>query len=231
MNIELVILDFDGTIGDTNEVITETMLGTMAELGLEPRSREACNATIGLPLAECFRVLYPELPDNRIECCAETYRRLFVNNRRRSRTTLFPHVKETLKRLKSSGIQIAIASSRRHESLEMMVDEVGIREYVSFLIGTDEVEHPKPEPDMVLKTLAHFGVDAARALVVGDAPYDILMGKSAGCRTCAVTYGNGSLDELRAAGPDQLIDNFADILQIPNSVDVHDFHKSAPPEF
>jgi phosphoglycolate phosphatase-like HAD superfamily hydrolase len=40
------------------------------------------------------------------------------------------------------------------------------------------------------------------------------MGKSAGCRTCAVTYGNGSLDELRAAEPDRLIDNFADILRL-----------------
>lgn len=214
MNIELVILDFDGTIGDTNEVIIETLLGTMAELGLEPRSREACNATIGLPLAECFRMLYPDLSEEHIEYCAETYRKLFVNNRQRSRTTLFPHVKETLERLKSSGIRIAIASSRRHESLEVMVDEVGIREYVSFLIGTDEVEHPKPEPEMVLKTLAYFGVDAARTLVVGDAPYDILMGKSAGCHTCAVTYGNGSLDELRAAGADRLTDNFADILQL-----------------
>ena len=71
LNCKLVILDFDGTVGDTNELIIGTMLATMAELGLERRSREACNATIGLPLAQCFRVLYPGLPDDRIEACAD----------------------------------------------------------------------------------------------------------------------------------------------------------------
>ena len=52
------------------------------------------------------------------------------------------------------------------------------------------------------------------ALVVGDAPYDILMGRNAGARTCAVTYGNGKRQELQAAGADYLIDRFADLLTI-----------------
>ena len=52
------------------------------------------------------------------------------------------------------------------------------------------------------------------ALVVGDAPYDILMGRNAGARTCAVTYGNGKRQELQAAGADYLIDCFADLLTI-----------------
>ena len=49
---------------------------------------------------------------------------------------------------------------------------------------------------------------------MGDAPYDILMGRNAGARTCAVTYGNGKRQELQAARADYLIDRFADLLTI-----------------
>lgn len=212
MDIRLVILDFDGTVGDTNELITGTMLAAIAELGLESRTHEECSLTIGLPLAACFRQLYPGLSDSQAERCAETYRKIFKENFGKIETALFPHVEETLRRLKGQDVRLAIASSRRHASLQLMVDTVGIREYVDFIIGTDEVEHPKPAADLARKALAHFGIRPENALVVGDAPYDILMGRRAGCRTCGVTYGNGTPEELRAAGADRLVDDFARIL-------------------
>lgn len=43
---------------------------------------------------------------------------------------------------------------------------------------------------------------------VGDADVDIMMGNAAGCKTCAVTYGNGSITSLEAAHPDYIIDDF-----------------------
>ena len=42
--------------------------------------------------------------------------------------------------------------------------------------------------------------------------YDIEMGRNAGARTCAVTYGNGTYDELSTA--DYIIDDFAALLDI-----------------
>ena len=52
------------------------------------------------------------------------------------------------------------------------------------------------------------------ALMVGDANYDILMGRAAGCRTCGVTYGNQSASALRDAGADYLIDDFIELVNI-----------------
>jgi phosphoglycolate phosphatase-like HAD superfamily hydrolase len=52
------------------------------------------------------------------------------------------------------------------------------------------------------------------ALVVGDANYDILMGRAAGCRTCGVTYGNQSAADLREAGADYLINDFSEIISL-----------------
>ena len=59
MSIKLIIFDFDGTLGDTRRNIVTTMQMTIKELGLQSRTEAECAATIGLPLAGCFRTLFP----------------------------------------------------------------------------------------------------------------------------------------------------------------------------
>ncbi|MBR5347800.1 MAG: HAD family hydrolase [Lachnospiraceae bacterium] len=54
----------------------------------------------------------------------------------------------------------------------------------------------------------------AEVLVVGDMPFDILMGSRAGVKTCGVTYGNATADELWEAGADYVIDDMKDLADI-----------------
>lgn len=91
---------------------------------------------------------------------------------------------------------------------------MGLAEYVSLVIGAEDVTHAKPQPEPVLKTLSHFSLNAADALVVGDMHYDILMGKNAGAKTCGVTYGNGTRQQLADSGADYIIDDFAQLLNV-----------------
>lgn len=58
-----IILDFDGTLGDTASVIIQTMQATIKELNLPARSDEECAAMIGLRLIEIPAVLFPECGD------------------------------------------------------------------------------------------------------------------------------------------------------------------------
>ena len=92
----LIIFDFDGTLGDTRRNIVTTMQMTIAELHLPNRSEEECAATIGLPLAECFRTLFPDIQEELIPQCAETYRRFFTENLKAIQPEAFPGVVETL---------------------------------------------------------------------------------------------------------------------------------------
>ena len=56
--------------------------------------------------------------------------------------------------------------------------------------------------------MGSLGIEGSQTLVVGDTIYDLQMGAAAGCRTCGVTYGNQSRQQLLAAHPDHLIDTF-----------------------
>ena len=203
----LVILDFDGTLADTQPIIVASLQRTLEELHLPPRTDAECAAIIGLPLAECFATLCG-VDSATAGRCAEVYRRVFDELNTDGAVTLFPHVLETLKALHDKGLQLAICSSRGRPTLEGFVRDFHLEPYVKMVVSASDVQHHKPHPEPVQIILDKLGIPAEETLVVGDASYDILMGRAAGCRTCGVTYGNQSAAQLRAAGADHLIDRF-----------------------
>ena len=202
--IRLVIFDFDGTLGDSQKLITDTMLATIERLNLPMRSREECARTIGLPLKECFSSIIP-MSNEQAEECAKVYSEIFNVKNVPGVVKAFPGVVETLERLSSQGIMMSIASSRSHRTLAKLMDELDLSKYITYLIAADDVVDKKPAAESVLKTLRHFNVEAHETLVVGDAEFDILMGRNAGTHTCGVTYGNGSRESLEAAGAEWIV--------------------------
>ena len=210
--IRLIIFDFDGTLGDTRRNILLTMRQTLEELSLPVACEEECAATIGLPLRDCFLQLFPDLSDELADRCAATYRRIFDINKKQLVPALFPHVRETLAELYARGYILTVASSRSSASLREFLSDMGVINFISLILGADDVARAKPDPEPVLQTLRTLKIPASETLVVGDMPVDILMGARAGARTCAVTYGNASAADLRAAGADVLIDDFAQLL-------------------
>ena len=202
--IRLVIFDFDGTLGDSQKLITDTMLATIERLNLPMRSREECARTIGLPLKECFSSIIP-MSDEQAEECAKVYSEIFNVKNVPGVVKAFPGVVETLERLSSQGILMSIASSRSHRTLAKLMDELDLSKYITYLIAADDVVEKKPAAESVLKTLRHFNVEAHETLVVGDTEFDILMGRNAGTHTCGVTYGNGSKESLEAAKAEWIV--------------------------
>jgi HAD superfamily hydrolase (TIGR01509 family) len=204
--MRLYIFDFDGTLGDSRGLIVKTMMDTFDKMGIQRPSTEACIATIGLPLDQCFAVS-AHLDAKQSEACAEVYRKIFKINNVPGAVKPFPGVIETLKRLHTEGNTLAIASSRRHESLDGLVADFGITDLFSAIVGADDVVNAKPDPEPVNLILSRLHFEPQQAIVIGDAPYDILMGRNAGTKTCAVTWGNGTREELLAAKPDAIIDH------------------------
>ena len=208
---KILILDFDGTLGDTVGVIVQTMQATIRELGLPARTDRECASMIGLRLVDIPSVLFPEC-DLDGEVYAQTYRRLFHIYDIEGAVVLYPNVIETLTELKNRGYVLTIASSRSRASLNNYINDLGISPIISYVLGADDVVEGKPNPEPVIRTLEHFGFKPEEAIVVGDTVFDVEMGLNAGTKTCGVTYGNGSRESISAA--DWIIDDFAQLLEI-----------------
>lgn len=210
---ELVIFDFDGTLGDTRQKIVAMLQRVMRERGLPVAPDDACSATIGIPLTEAFLQLFPDMTEAEAEACTETYRVLFERYRKQLVPDLFPHVREVLSELQRRKVRMSIASSRTSASLWAFLGDMGLDGYFEYVIGAQDCAAHKPSPIPVLMTLEKLHVNAENALIVGDMPVDILMGRNAGCRTVAVTYGNSNRADLVEAGADYVIDDIAELLQ------------------
>lgn len=198
-SIDTLVFDFDGTLADTTEGILKTMEATLERMGLPAAEPSRVQQAIGLPLAGSLRAA--GIPEDRIGEGVDTYHELFYEVAPKH-ISIYPGVKEGLDRLAALGFRMAIATSRSEHSLVMLLEEHGIRQHFEVLGTVDCVTHPKPAPDLVLWVLERMGSAPEHAMVIGDTTYDIAMGSAAGCRTCAVSYGNHSVDMLRTASPD-----------------------------
>ena len=212
MDIKLAIFDFDGTIMDTREAIVLAKQETMRQMGLPVADEQACAGTIGLSGKIGFQKLFPELSDEMLELCMQNYRRAFDDIKEKVPPTLFPGVIDTLDKLKEQGIMLTIATSRNGKSLREFLDQMKIAKYFSYLVAAEDTSLLKPNPEPVIKTLKDLSYSPEQALVIGDMPYDIQMGKSAGVYTCGVTYGNSDRNELREAGADFIIDSISELI-------------------
>ena len=208
---KIIILDFDGTLGDTTAIIVKTMLGTIKELNLPSRTEQECAAMIGLRLTEVPPILFPECnldPD----LYALTYRRLFNEYNVEGAVELYPNVIETLTALKERGLVLTIASSRSNASLIAYIENLGLSHLISYVLGGNDVQEGKPHPEAVIRTIQKFGFQPDEAIVVGDTVFDIHMGLNAGTLTCGVTYGNGTRKSL--ADAIWVIDDFSELLKL-----------------
>ncbi len=222
--MKYIIFDFDGTIGDSQSLIVKTLQDTMRARKLEVKSDEACAKTIGLRLDEAFVSLFGMSAEEGMECAA-TYREIFLDNKKTMIVQPFPHVIDTLRELHRRGYILGMASSRNHCSLDGYVHQMQLEDIFSSIVAGDDVEHVKPAPDMVFKALGEMlgmknpvtSVEAekfkdilAETLVVGDMNFDVDMAHHAGCKACAVTYGNGTREQLASA--EFIIDDFVELL-------------------
>ncbi len=209
----MYIFDFDGTLMDTSAVILATIKATIEQMHLPERTDEQCRSIIGIRTDEAARYLYPELEVSN-EDFARNFRANYLKIKATTREHPYPGVLDTLSELRRRGQKLAIASSRREDSLHDYLRELGIDSWFAVVVGAESVKHGKPDPEPVLQILQRLQCPGEQALVVGDANVDIEMGNRAGCLTCAVTYGNGSEAALRAARPNFIISNFPEILNI-----------------
>ncbi|RDI53407.1 HAD family hydrolase [Nocardia mexicana] len=213
-----LLFDLDGTLLDTPRAIAEQMsLAVEAVTGVRPEV-EAARALIGAPLERMAGSLSGTDPDSPTAQAISAdyvtrYRDLIVP---KAADLLFSGVRGGLERLARNGFALAVVTSKKHHSAELILDAAGIRELFEAVVGEDDVDHPKPHRDSADAALAALGLEAAGpgGAVVGDTAADIGLGSAIGTFTVGVTYGVYSTYQITAAAPDSVAHTFDDVTRI-----------------
>jgi HAD superfamily hydrolase (TIGR01509 family) len=120
-----------------------------------------------------------------------------------------PGARELLIELRRRGHTIVLCSSAKESELMHYLDLLDARGLADGWTSAADVEHTKPDPDLV-----HAGLEKAgqkQGVLIGDSPWDCLAAKGAGVPTVAVLTGGFSEEELRKAGAVAVFESIHDL--------------------
>ena len=112
--------------------------------------------------------------------------------------------------LRDAGYRLAVATGKSRRGLQRALAGHGWLDYFEVTRCADETAS-KPDPRMLQEILAHCGMTAEQAVMVGDSPFDLRMAHRAGMDCVAVGYGAQPLAELLKESPKLAIERFEEL--------------------
>jgi HAD superfamily hydrolase (TIGR01509 family) len=91
-----------------------------------------------------------------------------------------------LKKLKSEGYSICVASNSIRETVKMMLLRKGFLEYVDFFYSNQDVNKPKPSSEIYLRCMLKAGVSPKETLILEDSHIGRKAALSSGAHLCPV---------------------------------------------
>jgi len=197
--IRAVLSDMDGTLFDSEYFYMSGTVDQMRQYGYTGEEKEIYRI-LGTDMEGTYRILY-ELLEGKVP-----YETIVKNNEYYFgtlhpidyRAIMFEDVPEGLKWLKSDGLKLAVCSSSPKETIRESLKAMGILEYFDYIVSSDEVDQPKPAPDVYLRAAEMLGVKREECIVYEDAAMGIEAGKRAGMITIARKDDRFGQDQTKA---------------------------------
>ncbi|MDA8336277.1 MAG: HAD-IA family hydrolase [Peptococcaceae bacterium] len=203
MELSVVLFDLDGTLTDSVPLIVHTYEIVFRELGLVWQP-VAVTGMIGLPLRSIARTFAGERDREFLSLYQQHYLR---DHDRLMRS--FPWTENLLDSL--GGLRLGVVTSKGRGGTDRTLSFTGLASRFEVVVTAEDTPTHKPDPGPVLFALEAVGVQAEAAAYVGDSPFDIQAGRSAGTLTAGVTWGASPGARLADSGADAVFDHWRDL--------------------
>jgi len=206
-----ILFDVDGTLIDSSYIHTISWWGAFRQHGYD------------IPMASIHhfvgmggdRLVDSLLPDDRDKSLdpevMASHAALYASHWPALRR--FDGARELLAQCHAAGLAVALASSARNQDLQVMKSILDADAYIDGATSANDAEESKPAPDILVAALEAIGVDAADAVFVGDAVWDMEAAAALGIPAIGVTCGGVSAAELRDAGAVEVFEGPRDLLE------------------
>src|SRR5271155_1722029 len=212
MTTTTILCDLDGTLVDSREDIAIAFQHAWrAVVGGIPPGASAIAQHIGKPLAKMVSELGGMLSPPLLSIFQTTYGHIYASQAA-CLTQPYPGVILTLQAL--SSFTLGVVTTKESWQADIVLRRLALIPFFQHVQGGSPGLRLKPAPDTILAALAALHCAPENALMVGDTPADVLAGKAAGTKTCAVTYGFGTREALLQCAPDHVIDSFGELVDL-----------------
>jgi pyrophosphatase PpaX len=198
----VVLFDLDGTVVDSGAIILASMRhATRQVLGIEASDAELLAAVGGPGLEAQMAAFAPDRVDELV--------RVYRAHNIPLHDDLQPceGMEDVIVRLHQDGVRLGVVTAKRRDTAELAFTKLQVGHLVDVLVGGDETERHKPDPDPLLLAARRLGVDPIDCAYVGDSPFDIRAAKAAHMYSVAVTWGRiHDREKLEAEEPSAIAD-------------------------
>ncbi|MEM6667426.1 MAG: HAD-IA family hydrolase [Pseudomonadota bacterium] len=205
----LVIFDCDGTLVDSQAIITTAMERAFEAVGETPPERAETLGIVGLSLPVAMVRLAPAADDRTRTRLVDAYKQAFVALRSDAafHEPLYPGARTVLDALAADpGVTVAMATGKSRRGVDAVLDHHSLHGIFASLHCADDGPS-KPHPHMVHAAMENALAEAAHTVVIGDTTFDMEMAKAAGVSAIGVSWGYHPLEALEVHA-DAVIDHF-----------------------
>lgn len=211
MQPSLVVFDLDGTLIDSAPDMHRAVNRTLADLGCAPLSLTDIRTMVGDGAAALIaRALAAR---HCINADPTTALAQFLEHYEAEPTAVtrtFPGVPETLQRLQTSGLTLAVCTNKPTGLTNTILERLAIDQFFVRVVGGDSLPFRKPDPRALLEVINGFGTPTPATLMVGDSEVDAATAHAANVPFVLMTYGyhRGPIEEISSVAT---LDHFGEL--------------------
>lgn len=208
--ISSVLLDLDGTLIQSHQGILSSCRAAMASLGYALRSDLEVSSVIGPPIEDVMRYLLEPFSDDRIAEAVDAYRENYLSSGLLMSET-YSGIPEQLKDLCDQGYRLFLATSKRTTFAVKILDNLKLSALFTAIHGSIPGAGPDHKSELIGQLLKEEHLRADQCVMVGDRVFDIVGAHANGMKAIGVLWGYGSIEELKAARADVILQRTSEL--------------------
>lgn len=211
-NYKVVLFDLDGTLSDPKIGITKSVQYALQKAGVMVNDLDELEPFIGPPLQVSFQEIYG-FNDIQITQAIRDYRERFTE-RGMFENKLYEDIPALLAHLKQQGYILTIATSKPTVFAEQIIKYFQLESYFDLVVGSHLDGSRSAKGEIIAEVLKQLdSYPKEQFIMIGDRKYDLIGARENQIDAIGVTYGFGSLEELKNEEPTYIVDHVNDLLK------------------
>lgn len=185
--INLIVFDLDGVLVETKKLHYDALNKALRDVDskYEISHEEHLAKYDGLSTRKKLDLLSREKGLSGMENNNIWLRKQLYTSQMLRQLTTDNRIVDVLKKLKEKNYTIAVASNSIRDTVKITLLKLGYLEYIDFYLSNEDVKHPKPHPELYLKSMIEAGVSPKETLIIEDS----IIGRTAANNSGAYLMG------------------------------------------
>lgn len=210
---QYLLFDLDGTLTDPKLGITTCVQYALNSFGIEEPDLDKLEPFIGPPLMNSFMDFY-NMDEEQAEAAISKYRERF-SSVGMFENEVYPGIVRLLVRCRQHGAKLAVASSKPEIYVKKILEHFHLAKYFDVIVGSELDGRRTDKEEVISEALSRLfpnnNIDYDNTVMIGDRKFDIIGAKNNKLVSVGVSYGYGSIEELKEEKPDYIVRTVAEL--------------------